>query len=180
MKENLIVVDFDKTLIPFDSFRKFILLWFKKYPLSISLLLLLRKIKILNAEKFKRLLIQRAIKDQKFGIKNEAFSNSLLQKINKEVLLKIKSEQKQDTTILLLSASPDLYIEQVGNKLGFKAKGSYFDSNKNFIHLFGSLKIDYLKKHYPREKFNYLYAISDSDSDIKMMNMFITSDLLSK
>lgn len=180
MKENLIVVDFDKTLIPFDSFKRFIYLWMKEYPVSIFLIVTLQKIRILNAGNFKRLIIQRVTKNRNFTYINNDFSNALFERINIDVQKKIKNELKQNTTVLLLSASPDIYVSNIGNKLGYKAKGSFFDLDQRFVHLFGSLKIEYLKKHYPRERFNYLYAISDSNSDIELLNMFIKSDLLNK
>ncbi len=180
MIENLIVVDFDKTLVPFDSFRKFIFLWIKKYPFSLFSILILRKLKILSVGNFKKLIIKRVVRNRKFALINDTFSNSLFEAVNTDVKKKIINELQQNTTVLLLSASPDVYVEKVGNKLGYKAKGSFFDLDQRFVHLFGSLKIEYLKKHYPRERFNYLYAISDSNSDIELLNMFIKSDLLNK
>jgi phosphoserine phosphatase len=178
MRTNLIVVDFDNTLIPFDSFRRFVFFWMKHIPIFTGIILLLRLFRLLGVADFKKMLILSVRKRKYFTFQNIVFSDFLFKSIDSEVVQKIRNEARDNTTILLLSASPDLYINKVGEKLGFKAKGSYFNSNNQFIHLFGFQKIEYLRNEFPEEQYCYLYAISDSFTDLEMLKLFKKYDLV--
>jgi len=50
------VIDLDKTMIPYDSFRKYIFIFLqdKQFSLKIIYLVLLRKIRLLNMAEFKK------------------------------------------------------------------------------------------------------------------------------
>ena len=164
-------MDFDKTLIPFDSFKKYISIWIKLYPFRITLILILRKLKFLSSSDLKKIILKLIIKNKKFNIINENFSNYLINNITLKILEEVKKEISNDDILLLLSASPNEYISLVGDKLGLLAKGSYIENNK-FIHLHDIGKINFLKLNYPEDKFYYYFALSDSYSDLEMLKLF--------
>lgn len=179
MKKNLIVIDFDETLIPFDSFRKFVFLWLKYYPLTLLLLIACRKLRLLSAADLKNRVVKKAKTNKKFNEINNHFVQYLYLNIDKKLLTKIESEKNNEETImLLLSASPHEYINQVGAALGFTAQGSYADSNNEYQHFHGIQKTEFIKKNYPQDKYIYQYAISDSKSDLEMISMFLKHDLI--
>lgn len=175
--KDLIVLDFDKTLIPYDSFRSYIFLWLKKYPFYIGMLLVFKKIRLLSSMELKKSLLKKISKNSDYHEINTLFSLKLVSDIRHEILQEIKDKQTPGAYVLLLSASPDSYIKLVGEHLGFSAAGSHF-VNEDFQHLHGAGKIYFLKKHYPVTEFNYLYSISDSVSDIKLLEMFQNSRLI--
>jgi phosphoserine phosphatase len=175
--KDLIVVDFDKTLIPYDSFRSYIFLWLKKYPFYIGMLLVFRKIGLLSSIELKKSFLKKISKNIDYQKINTLFSQKLVSDIRLDILQEVREKQTPGSCVLLLSASPDSYIKLVGNQLKFSTAGSDF-VNGNFQHLHSEGKIYFLKKQYPFTEFNYLYAISDSASDIKLLEMFQNSRLI--
>jgi len=101
----------------------------------------------------------------------EKFANKLYFDINSEVLEKIKIESDNQGINILLSASPDIYVKYLIKQMGWVGSGSYYE-NKKFIHLYGIGKINWLIKNFPKEKFQYQLAISDSSSDDNLLKMF--------
>jgi phosphoserine phosphatase len=170
--KNLIVVDLDKTLIPFDSFRKYTLLWLKQIPIKISTIILLRKLKLINQTQFKKRILSLASKHHKFADLNLEIYRSITDNIDEKLIENIKKKDSKPSVYLLLSASPDVYVSRIGKYLGWEAKGSYFVAAGQFINLHGVQKIKYLQQDYPSENFNYHYAISDSDSDTQLLKLF--------
>ncbi|MGE5425223.1 MAG: HAD family hydrolase [Syntrophothermus sp.] len=175
--KDLIVLDFDKTLIPFDSFRKYLLIWLKHFPFFISGLIISRKLRTLSLKEMKESLIIKIRNHKNFNRINVSFAKYLVAKINYNLLEEIKKKGGPDTVFLLISASPDEYISLLSEDLGFVAKGSYFDKGFYF-HLYKKEKIEFLKNNFPRDEFHYLYAISDSETDREMLGMFQDYSLL--
>ena len=178
MKSKLIVVDFDKTLIPFDSFRQYVLIWLRKYPLQIMFLIFKRKIKILSSGEFKKRVVQLIYKHKLFEVTNHSFATVLCKKLDIQILEKIEFQKTPATKILILSASPDEYIGIIGDNLGFAAKGSHFISDNEYFHLHSDAKIKYINTNYPIDMYEYQFAISDSISDLKLLKLFSNYELL--
>src|SRR4051812_38019378 len=138
MRPSLIVADFDKTLIPFDSFRKFILLWLNRYPVRIACYIVLRKLRLIGAGYFKGKIVKLVSDHPQFVQICDSFVNSICKEIDVSRVNKIRDRTSIGTHVLLLSASPQIYMGAIGKVLGFEVKGSYFESHDNFIHLHGA------------------------------------------
>lgn len=174
---SLYVFDFDKTLIPYDSFRRYVLYWLKYMPIVLLKLLILRKLKILDSGKFKNRIIQSVSKHPKFQSKNQKFIEKVIPDVNKELINNNIEKDISEKLIFILSASPDIYIKGVVDAIGLKGKGS-FSFNNQFIHLYGSEKVKFIKENYPRENYRYVYSISDSSSDLELLTLFESYDLI--
>jgi phosphoserine phosphatase len=173
----LYVFDFDKTLISFDSFRRYVIYWIKYEPLAIFTLLIFRKLKLVDGEKFKRYIIQVTSKHPMFKSINQKFIEDLIPKVNFNIIREKTKNECNAKLVLVLSASPDLYVNEVANLLGILGKGSHFTDDQ-FIHLYGTGKVEYLRKYYPKEVFRYVYSISDSKTDLELLRLFETYDLI--
>ena len=134
--KDLIVIDLDKTLIPFDSFRRYLFLWSQYYPVLIFKLLFLRKFRLLSLSDFKNQFIANISKHKFYDKINEEFAISLVKAINKDIIKIVSEKSKKDCIVLLLSASSDDYVSIVAKLIEFEGQGSYFFKN-NFFHLHG-------------------------------------------
>lgn len=173
----LYVYDFDKTLISFDSFREYVFYWLRYMPVKMSKLLMFRILRIYTVERFKQKVIKLVSAHSDFEELNQKFVKRILPHVNQDMLSKgpiIESTSKQ---VLILSASPDIYISRVVNALGVSGKGSYL-VNGSLFHLYGSGKVKFLSVDYPKSTYRYMYAISDSKSDQELLELFESYELI--
>lgn len=171
MKKKINVIDLDKTLIPYDSFR--LLIKEKIFDLNFFViqLTIIRILRFISLYKYKKRIIEH------FNLKYNdtyfiSFADKRLKDIDNKVLKLIKDETKRDTINILLSASPNFFVKHIILKLGWMGKGSYFDKDDRFIHLYGENKINWLLTHYKPGDFIYNFAISDSSSDKELLLLF--------
>jgi len=167
------VIDLDKTLIPFDSFRYLLLAYLKdkNFLTIVSLYVFAREIRLVKSEAFKRQCLIHLRKDKQY----QKMINDLLGKIisatRHEIMNMINSETDQETINVLVSASPIDYVGLVAMELGWQWLASDL-VNGQFIHCHGQKKKELVLLHYPSEKFEYNFAISDSVSDLPLLEMF--------
>jgi len=173
----LYVYDFDKTLIPFDSFRVYVFYWLRHIPFEMSKLLILRKLRIYTAEKFKLKVIQSVIIHPDFEELNQKFVIKILTNVNQSTLKKAPVLEAMPNHVLILSASPDIYIGKVASALGIYGKGSFID-NDSFFHLYSSGKVKFLVENYPKSTYRYVYSVSDSKSDMVLLELFESYELI--
>ncbi len=174
-KKNLIVVDLDGTLIPFDSFRLLVLM--NIFDIRITFLLLFRVIRILNIWKFKKWIVKILIMKQWDKKKANKFVDKIISRIDVNILKKIQAVCESNNDIIILcSASPDIYVTKIANRLGWTGYGSF--GSENPIHLYGLNKKKFIMNKYPIEKYNYKYSISDNESDLELLHMFNTWELI--
>lgn len=171
MKKKINVIDLDKTLIPYDSFR--LLIKEKIFDLNFFViqLTIIRVLRFISSNKYKKRIIKH------FSLKYNdtyfiSFADKRLNDIDDKVLELIKNETKKNTINILLSASPNIFVKHIILKLGWVGKGSYFDQEDKFIHLYGENKINWLLTHYKPDDFIYNFAISDSSSDENLLLLF--------
>ncbi len=169
------VIDFDKTLIPFDSFRVYVKKGIKKLNVKVIFYTVIRIFKIITNETFKKKII-------KLDVLNtpelKSFEDFLLNSINLKILDKIKQQTTDNTINILCSASPNFYISNIASKLNMIGYGSRFINENDFIHMYGNNKIKFILDHYPKEKYHYNFAVSDSSSDQKLLSLFEESELI--
>lgn len=171
MKKKINVIDLDKTLIPYDSFRLLAIEEIKKGNMKVIIITLLRVIRLISLKKYKEIAIQTLDKKyDKYFFKE--FALKLYKDIDSIVLKKILDETDDNTINVLLSASPDLYVKYLINKLNWIGSGSYINDSGIFIHLHGNQKRNWIKKKYYFRDYNYNLAISDSPSDDNLLDLF--------
>lgn len=176
-KIPLIVADFDKTLIPYDSFRKYCFHWIRYKPVTISFIILMRKLRIISNASFKKN-ITRICSSRKNSIRiDEAFSKKVYIDIDNILLKKLQKRLPKNGELVIISASPNQYMQHFEHLLGIKTFGSYF-KDRVFIHLYGEAKKKFVLTQYPKSDFHYLYSVSDSKSDLHLLKEFEEYDII--
>lgn len=175
MKE-INVIDLDKTLLPYDSFRIILKKELYKFNLSIMFYSLMRILKLINGANFKKEVsknLERKYDDVFFKNLAVDFSSDF----NDKVLNIIRENSKDGSVNILLSASPNCYVKHILNYLKWEGTGSYFNDAEKFIHMFGENKIKWIERKYPISNYEYNFAISDSHSDDDLLKLFKTNIL---
>jgi len=86
---------------------------------------------------------------------------------------------KSSCRIIILSASPDEYVSSFATSIGWEGIGSHIDERSGkYVHLHGTGKLEFLMSHFPSDKFEYEYSISDSKSDLVLLRKFREFDLV--
>lgn len=172
-------VDLDKTLIPFDSFRYLVLTHLKEkcFFTPVMLSLLSRKMRLIGSPEFKFKVLDYFRKDPKYEKKLSDLACKLVPQIRPDVLESIERETDDRTTNVLISASPADYVKLVAKEMGWAWIASEIVNNK-FIHCHGLKKKELILLHYPHEKYEYNFAISDSPSDLPLLKMFKKYELI--
>ena len=167
---KLFVLDFDKTLIPYDSWNMFIRMLFKKHPLKIGFILLLRKVKLINRKELKRKVTDFVERRMQL----EELSQNFIQQVSKDVKLpSCLFADEGEKEIIVLSASPMIYMRHLGTYLKCQCEivGSDY-INGEYVEMCGEQKRKYLENHYHFDRYMYEYALSDSESDMIWMKLF--------
>ena len=176
MKKKINVIDLDKTLLPYDSFRVLVKKEIKSLNIFVGLVTLLRILRLIGPFQYKEM-ISKHLKKKKSEEYFISFANSLIPDFDKRLISIIDSKTDSNTTNVLLSASPHLYVRYLIKKLAWKGTGSYFNDDNKFIPIFGDKKISWLKKNFSDKSYLYNYSVSDSKSDLKLLKLFTESDL---
>lgn len=175
MTRNVNAIDLDKTLIPFDSFRRLLLNEIQRGDFRILSFVILRQLRLISGRRLKKICVDHLKRNRK-KVFFENYACTLIKEINQDVKAIIDKETNQNTKNVLVSASPDLYVSILVIKLGWEGCGSKFSESGEFIHLFGEGKIDYFQENYPPSTFHYNFAISDSSSDDQLLSLFEKSN----
>jgi phosphoserine phosphatase len=178
MKTPLVVVDFDKTIIPFDSFRRYLFIWLRYHPFKLIYYITLRKLRLVSNFWFKKRVLKLIQIDSRQRTIDLNYVKYLIPRRDVNLLHECRKIAGSNGRILILSASPHSYISLVGDSLNMMAQGSYFDSSDKFIHLYGPGKVEHLQNNYPKSEYDYCYAVSDSLSDFEFLKLFKDSKIL--
>ncbi len=170
-KQQLAIFDLDGTLISGDSFRSLIVENILSRP-RLGVLVGLRAARLLSREGFAK----KAHKEVKPLLDNPDFVSDFLQSLEKrifsQVLNNAKKRMAEGQKVVLISASPHEYAVRFSQQLGFdEGFGSDWRGGK-YQHLYAKGKLDFALHHYPKEQFEWSYAISDSQSDSLLLNAF--------
>ena len=165
------VIDLDKTLIPYDSFRLLIKKELFAFNLNVFWYTLLRVIRISSMKTYKVQVIKHLEKKYKDKYFKE-FASKLVKDVDPKVISLIKQETKSNTINVIVSASPNIFVKYVINELNFEGTGSYFNEKGDFIHLYKDTKIAWLATNFKKENYQYHFAISDSATDDELLSIF--------
>lgn len=170
--KQLYAYDFDKTLIPYDSFRRYLWHLMRYRPFNVSYLLLLRKLRIISNVKLKERVTRLVSSSPTLQQDAKLFAES----IKKDICWQNKHDE---ATILIITASPMVYMKYITSDLPYEILCSdYIDGQ--YIEMYGHTKAIYLHRYYPTSQYIYTYAISDSESDICWMQEFIQYKMINK
>ena len=177
------VIDLDKTLLPYDSFRKYILIFLrnKQSALSILPLIIFRKLRLINSSVFKKRAIQKARGVKNYKTIMRHFSDQLFADIDNSTIEIVRSYTDAETINILCTASPEDYVKHLAELLGWVCVASQLDSDKNyFVHMHGQRKVEAIRELFPEDRFRYNFAISDSPIDEKLLTIFSEYKLIKK
>ena len=170
-KVKINAIDLDKTLIQYDSFRELIINEVKRFNMYIIYMTILRVLRVLPATKYKEKTSLHFVNkySEKYFIN---YANKLYKDIDQRVFDIIKLNTDDNTKNVLISASPNFYVQYLIQKLNWLGSGSYFSDAGKYIHLFEKEKMNWLKKEFKQDTFEYNFAISDSSSDDELLSLF--------
>lgn len=167
---ELYAYDFDKTLIPYDSFRRYLWYMCKFKPISILSLIFLRKLRLITSYSLKDRITRLVDSSSFLTLKTKLFSEELKKDIvwptNKGV-------------ILIITASPLVYMKYVVENSTYQLLCSDTIGNQ-YVEMYGHTKATFLHEQYPQTKYHYTYAMSDSKSDMCWMKEFDHFEIIQK
>jgi phosphoserine phosphatase len=170
-KQRINVIDLDKTLVNFDTFRELVLREIKNGKFAIISLTILRIARLISSSGFKKS-VQNYLKKNYPKSFFTDYAAEIYRQLNPEVIELIKQNTDKDTINILLSASPNEYVQPLYEMLKWQGSGSYFDEKNKFHHLYGIEKLSWLEKFYPNTRYQYYFAISDSKTDYQLLDLF--------
>jgi phosphoserine phosphatase len=169
--KKLAVIDVDKTFLKIDSSFYFI----RSYKrLDLYFWGLLRKMNIISRAEFASKIVRIA---QKVLNKKELtdYIKTLKREVDPQILKKIEKLKDEGVDVIVISASPNVFVKALCEVYRIKGFGSYFNSEGEFVYLYGEKKLEFLLTSYPREKYLYYLAVSDSRSDDHLLKNFMKS-----
>ena len=171
--QKLAVIDFDKTLISVDCGSYFI----KEYKtLDIIFLGILRKLGLISRTR----LSEKVSKKMNSKLTTQELKKFVLllnSKVNNEILDRINVLQSQDVRVIIVSASPNIVVEEFCKIYKLDGYGSYNNSRGEFRHLYRNEKLKFVKENFPKTRYEYFFTVGDSYSDRYLFNSFENSFL---
>ena len=187
--ELIALFDFDGTLINKDSM---VLFFFRYFNLSIKNIPNFSRIILETAKYFLKIYSQKQYKERYINLITASsrfkdrdalfddFSNYLLGLVFQTAKKKIIEFRKKGFKTILLSASPDLYLEKISQELGFSelicTRTAYIDNRIviNGLNCYGDNKIMMLLDKCKKDRIDWKgsYCYTDSESDRGLLNLF--------
>ena len=93
--------------------------------------------------------------------------------------IQLPREELCDATHLIITASPMVYMKYVVGNSKYQLLCSDTINDK-YVEMYGHTKAEYLQKYYPTTKYQYVYAISDSETDMCWMKKFDHYEIIQK
>lgn len=169
---NLYAYDFDGTLVPYDSFRRYLWHLIRYRPFYTCYLLVLRKFHLISSKDLKEK-VTILVESSKYLTKDaKSFANTIKQDI-------FIPKTQENSIVLLITASPKVYMKYVIENMDCNMLCSDYIDNE-YVEMYGHTKAEYLHCYYPTSKYKYVYAMSDSISDICWMKEFDDYEIIKK
>ncbi len=161
----LYAYDFDKTLIPYDSFRRYLMHLLRLRPVRVGGLLLLRKLRLISGASLKARITRMVNRSEALQRDAKHFANRVIYDVQ------LPAAAPKDAKVLLISASPSIYMQYIASSLSCALICSEFIGDK-YVEMYGERKKDALEQKYPKTEYVYALAASDSESDLCWMKEF--------
>ena len=160
---QLCAYDFDKTLVPYDSYNRYLKHLFVLRPITIGVLLLLRKMRIMSSKSLKKKVTDIVSRSERLTRDARHFAS--------KIIYDIQVPPRKGYMMLIISASPKIYMQYIAEQLQCKLICSDYIDNQ-YVEMYGEVKAKYLCQYYPMSEYEYVYAMSDSESDMCWMKRF--------
>ncbi len=168
MSQPLAVFDLDRTLIRIDSFR---LLVRRHLDVQLALLALRRGLGLLSGDAFALRVMLRLAPHLDDAPAMARYAAEMLDHLDPAVLALAREKQEGGHHVLVLSASPEAYVAPLAARLGFPGIGTRLRDGA-ITRCHGAGKGDVLRATFPRDCWDWAFAISDSPSDLPWMREF--------
>ena len=186
MSQKLILVDLDGTLIRKDSLKMF--LWFihpildylQRFAASLPVLIGWKLGKVDDGKAKESLLITFLKGKTQNEIEHSAliFSRDVLPKtLRKRFLDYLNQEKSSGARVLIVSASPDIYVSKFAEWLGFESIATKLDLTSKALGSFssrnckGEEKANRIKDYLNLGDYSIIEAYGDSTSDLPMIKL---------
>lgn len=170
---TLYAYDFDKTMIPYDSFRRYLWHLLKLRPMRVTVLLVLRKMRLLSSTGLKKRVTRMVSRSEILTQDAKRFANWIVYDVQ------MPQFTPHEGTLLIISASPKIYMQYIAEALGCELLCSDF-MGEDYVEMYGERKADALYKQYPQSEYDWAYACSDSESDMCWMKEFNRYEIYNK
>lgn len=161
----LYAYDFDKTLIPYDSFRRYLLHLLPLRPIRIGGLLVMRKMGFISSSRMKAYITKIVNTSPSLQRDAKHFAHSIVYDVQ------IPAIASKDAKVLLISASPSVYMKYIAEDLSYDLLCSDMNG-EHYNELYGEAKALALHTYYPTSEYEYVYAESDNEIDLCWMRDF--------
>jgi HAD superfamily phosphoserine phosphatase-like hydrolase len=175
------ILDFDKTLISVDSFQVFSLLASKKlHDRAIVLLLtMLAAARLIGNGAYKRCILRlvwRPKNNEEKRIVLDMLYAKLMKALNLKVLTLLKQHLSSNERILVVSASPQFYVEAFVRNLASSAvvSASVFDGGTGSEasgNVYGERKVTYVREFIALNRARSIVIYTDSISDLPIIKL---------
>jgi phosphoserine phosphatase len=175
MKKKLNVIDLDNTLLPYNSWAKFVMVFLSNWRCFFPIIFfsLLRGFGLLSRGMYQKSLLKIMRKARAYEATAKTFGEALYQDVRMPLVHFIQENTDEATVNVLCTASPEDYVEYLSKKLGWQYISSALDKDSiHFIHMFRERKIAAIQQEYPREEFDYHLAMSDDRGDLGLLKLF--------
>lgn len=170
----LYAYDFDKTLIPYDSFRRYLMHLLRLRPVRVGGLLLLRKLRLISGTSLKARITRMVNRSEALQRDAKHFANRVIYDVQLPVAT------PKDAKVLLISASPSIYMQYIASSLACSLLCSDFVEGNKYVEMYGKKKLETLHMHFPVSEYDYVFAASDSESDLCWMKEFKQYDIVKR
>lgn len=169
----LYAYDFDKTLVPYDSFRRYLLHLLRLRPVSVGGWLLLRKVRLISSGELKAKVTRMVARSEVLQRDARHFANRVMYDVQ------MPAAAPNGAKVLLISASPSIYMKHIVEALGWTVLCSDF-VGEEYVEMYGDRKKEALEEKYPKTEHDYVYAASDSESDLCWMKEFKQYEIIKR
>lgn len=183
MKKKINVIDLDNTLLPYNSWAKFVMVFLSNWRCFFPIIYysLLRGVGMLSRGMYQRNLLRVIRKIHGYEDTAKTFGEALFQDVRPPLVRFIMENTDEATVNVLCTASPEDYVKYLSKKLGWRYVSSTLDQDDtHFIHMFRERKIVAISQEYPLKDFDYHLAMSDDRGDLELLKLFETYYLVRK
>jgi phosphoserine phosphatase len=183
MKKKINVIDLDNTLLPYNSWAKFVMVFLSNWRCFFPIIYysLLRGFGMLSRSMYQRNLLRVIRKIHGYENIAKTFGEALFQDVRTPLVRFIEKNTDEATVNVLCTASPEDYVKYLSKKLGWRYVSSTLDQGgTHFIHMFRERKIVAIQQEYPLNDFDYHLAMSDDRGELGLLKLFETYYIVHK
>jgi hypothetical protein len=175
MRKKLNAIDLDKTLLPYNSWAKFVIIFLGNWHCFFPIIYFsfLRGIGVLTRGGYQKNLLMVIRKTEGYENTAKTFGEGLYQDVRTHLVHFIGENTDEATVNVVCTASPEDYVKYLCDKLGWSYLCSTLDQEgTHFIHMFREQKIISIQQRYRADNFEYHLGLSDDRKDLGFLKLF--------